>query len=121
MEAAASTTVTVTPGRQQFHPGSAKFWAHVTFSGGTPTLAASYNMSSITDSGTGRTTLTIATDFSSGAWAASGLCSDRSDGTPLAFSYASLAAGTIVAVSFLASSNNEQDPNSFGFVGFGDQ
>ena len=67
MEAASSTTVATTPGRQQFHPSAAKFW--VRFNGtGTPAIDASYNMTSITDSGTGYYELYIATDFSSGSY-----------------------------------------------------
>ncbi len=65
MEAASSTSVAVTPGRQQYHPSAAKFW--VKFNGtGTPAINASYNFTSITDNGTGYYGLNIATDFSSG-------------------------------------------------------
>lgn len=67
MEAASSTTVAVTPGRQQYHPSAAKFW--VKFNGtGTPAINASYNFTSITDNGTGYYTLNIGTDFSSGSY-----------------------------------------------------
>jgi hypothetical protein len=67
MEAGSSTTVAVTPGRQQYHPSAAKFW--IKFNGtGTPAINASYNFTSITDSGTGYYELYIATDFSSGSY-----------------------------------------------------
>jgi hypothetical protein len=65
-ESASATNLIVTPGAQQFHPSAAKCWGFVTVSGGTPTLAASFNVTSITDTGVGRLTVTIATDFSSG-------------------------------------------------------
>ena len=65
MEAASSTTVYASPGRQQFHPGHPKAWGYVTFSGGVPTLAANYGISSVTDTATGRTTMTLTTAFSS--------------------------------------------------------
>ena len=40
-----------------------KGWANVSVSGGTPTLNADYNVTSITDSGTGELTVTWETDF----------------------------------------------------------
>lgn len=52
MESASSTSVVVTPGRQHFHPASPKAW--VVFNGtGTVTILGSYNVTSITDDGTG--------------------------------------------------------------------
>lgn len=65
MEAATSTTVAVTPAVAKNHPGVAKFWAFVSVSGTTPTLAASYNVTSVTRNNTGLYTVTIDTDFSS--------------------------------------------------------
>ena len=66
-ETGSSTSVAVTPGRQHFHPGHPKFWCLVT-GGGTPTIAASYNVTSVTDTATGRLTVNIATDFSGTGW-----------------------------------------------------
>ena len=68
-ETGSATDKIVTPGRQQYHPSAAKFWAVVTVSGGVPSLGNSYNVTSITDTATGRLTVTIATDFSSSGWA----------------------------------------------------
>lgn len=63
-EAGSSTTVYTSPGRQQYHPSAAKVW--IRFNGtGTIAIDASYNVTSITDNGTGDYTVTIATDFSS--------------------------------------------------------
>lgn len=64
-ETSTSLTTFVTPGRQQFHPSAIKFWAKGDFAGN---ISSSYNMTSITDVGTGLVTLTIATDFSSASW-----------------------------------------------------
>lgn len=50
METATSTSVFVTPGRVQYHPGIAKVWANFT---PTATITASYNVTSITDTGVG--------------------------------------------------------------------
>lgn len=49
---------------QHFHPSATKAWGHVTYSTNVPTLRASYNVTSITDTGTGVLDVTIATDFS---------------------------------------------------------
>ncbi len=62
METGSSTTNFVTPGRQQYHPSAAKFW--VKHDDGT-TIAASYNVTSITDNGTGDHTVNFLTAFSS--------------------------------------------------------
>ena len=62
LEAGASTTVYTSPGRQQFHPSASKAWVRFDSAG---TVAASYNITSITDSGAGDWTVNIGTDFSS--------------------------------------------------------
>ncbi len=60
MEAAAATDKYVSPGRAHFHPGVAKFLVKC---GVTANILASYNVTSLTDNGTGDVTVTIATDF----------------------------------------------------------
>lgn len=63
-EAAASTSVFVSPGRQQYHPSAAKAW--VQFQGnGTVTIRASHNVTSVTDNGTGDYSVNFTTAFSS--------------------------------------------------------
>ena len=63
-ETGTATTVYVSPGRQQFHPSAAKGW--VNFNGtGTVAINASYNVTSITDNGTGDYTINWTTIFSS--------------------------------------------------------
>lgn len=67
-ETGTDLTAPVTAGRQHFHPSAAKCWGATT-GGGTPTLTAgSYNVTSITDTATGRLTVTIGTDFSSASF-----------------------------------------------------
>jgi hypothetical protein len=61
-ETASSNTVHVTPGVQQFHPSAAKAWVRWDVAG---TRDANYNVSSITDSGTGDWTVNFGTAFSS--------------------------------------------------------
>lgn len=64
METGTDNTKAVTPLAVNWHPGVAKCWWRVTVSAGTPTLANSWNITSITDTATGQLTVTIATDFS---------------------------------------------------------
>jgi hypothetical protein len=62
MEAASSTTTTVTPGRTVYHPGVAKAWLqfhHAT------AIDSSYNITSVANTATGHYTITIDTNFSS--------------------------------------------------------
>lgn len=63
-ETATSTSVAVTPAIQQRHPSACKAWA--LFNGtGTAAVLASYNVTSLTDNGTGDYTITYTTAFSS--------------------------------------------------------
>jgi hypothetical protein len=81
LEAAASTTLAVTPGRQQFHPSAIKAWVEVNMtSGSVASISSSYNITSITDNGVGDVTVTIATDFSSTVYGFSGLAGLNADG-----------------------------------------
>lgn len=63
-EAASSTTVYTSPGRQHYHPGSAKAWIRFNASSGTPTSDANYGVSSLTDNGVGDVTINFSTSFS---------------------------------------------------------
>lgn len=63
-ETATSTTAYVSPGRQQYHPSAAKAWAKINTIT-TTSILASYNVTSVTDNGTGDTTVTFTTAFSS--------------------------------------------------------
>ena len=66
MEAAVSTSIYVSPGRQHFHPGSAKAWLQFNATGA---IGASYNITSVTDTAVGRWIVNIGTDFSSALYA----------------------------------------------------
>ena len=60
-EAGSSTTVFVSPGRQQFHQSAAKVWCYINTDG---TLrAGNYGVSSVTDTATGSRTINFATAF----------------------------------------------------------
>lgn len=62
MEAGTATNKYVTPQGVNWHPGVSKFWVKA---GVTGNVLASWNVTSLTDNGTGDITVTIATDFSS--------------------------------------------------------
>lgn len=81
MEAASSTSVMVTPGRVQYHPGVAKAWAHFTCGSGTVSLDASYNVSSISDRGVGLFTANWTTAFSSANYSWAGSARDTASTT----------------------------------------
>lgn len=67
MEAASSNVVTVSPGRLHYHPGVAKCWGKAVGAG--TSLTVNYNITSITDTGTGRLGVNIGNDFSSANYA----------------------------------------------------
>lgn len=69
MEAATSLVVASTPGRQHYHPGHPKFWCHAIQTTGIVFLLDSYNLTSLTDTGPGRLTHTIAADMASTSYA----------------------------------------------------
>ena len=64
-EAGTSTTTFVSPGRQQFHQSAAKAW--VLFNASV-VVSASYNVSSVTDIGTGAWSPNMTTAFSSAGY-----------------------------------------------------
>ena len=53
-------------------PGFAKAWVVFTFSGGTPTISASLNVTSLTDNGTGDTTINFTVPFANANYTFSG-------------------------------------------------
>ena len=111
-ETATSTTTYVSPGVQQYHPSSAKAWGQFGVDG---TTQASYNVTSITDTGTGTVDVTIATDFSSASWSAVAVLFDTND---RACQVSAKAAGTVT----IRAAAGTADPSSgYFFAAFGDQ
>jgi len=119
-ETSSSTTVAVVPGVQQFHPSAAKCWAYVTVSGGTPTLATSYNITSITDVGVGDLTITIATDFSTANWSSVSIGGASVITATRTVLVLAKAAGSVELGCF-TSGPAAADPSEWNFVGNGDQ
>lgn len=88
-EAASSTTVYTSPGRQHFHPGNAKCWGRVNFdTAGVPAITSSYGLSSISDNGVGFFTINQTTAQTSNlAYTVIGCSSPiNTNTTPLFFS-----------------------------------
>ena len=122
-ETATSTTTAVSPGRQQFHPSAAKAWVRyqtVT----TTTNIASYNVASLTDNGTGDTTITFTTNFSSGT-SYNGVFSGRQDGNNIncvISAPANFASSTIRVTTFnLEAVAQARDYEIVSGIMFGDQ
>jgi hypothetical protein len=126
-ETATSTTTIVTPGRQQYHPSSAKGWVNwntVTSS----TITASYNVSSLTDNGVGDTSINWTTAFSAAASAAiagfakadgaenAGGTIRMDDGVP-----ATLMSTTLVRLASQGNTNTKYDTDLQSMLAFGDQ
>lgn len=76
IETGTDTGRAVTPGRQQFHSSAAKAWV---FAGVQGTALASYNITSVTDVGTGTLGITLATDFDTDLYAAVAIIHDAND------------------------------------------
>ena len=65
MQGATATDRYVTPNAMTWHPGVCKAWGKHAVSGAVPQMTATWNVTSVTDSGVSRVTPVIATDFSS--------------------------------------------------------
>lgn len=120
-EAASSTTVYVSPGRQHFHPRHAKAWVHATYSGGTPSAAASSGITGLTDTATGQLTVNWTTAFSSASYGVAISIQATESGSTAAHGF--VADGGRAAGSVRVDVNNNSsfvDPNAIDVVAFGD-
>lgn len=120
-ETGSSTSVAVVPGVQQYHPSAAKAWALCDSAG---SLQASYNVTSITNGGTGDFTVNWATDFSSANYSARAIPQADPGGTTATTYFASIranlfAAGTMrVYITDLTAASHDL---AFMVSAFGDQ
>lgn len=115
-EAASSLTAYVTPGRQIYHPGSAKAWLKADAAG---TINASYGTTSITDTGTGQLTWTLSTAFSSGGYPVIATALDSSGN--LRNIEVVTQSATVVTFKSNDQTNAAADPGNWYTVAFGDQ
>jgi len=118
-ETGSSTTVVITPARQQFHPSAAKFW--VNFNGtGTPVILSSYNVAAIVDNGTGDYNITIDTDFSAANQCVVGMVGHSTAGdNQVQAEVGDISTGTIGI--FTVQAGALADFANVMIVGFGDQ
>jgi hypothetical protein len=91
METATSTTVVVTPGRAQYHPGTSKAWAKVSVAAGA-TLGTNLNITSVGYTTTGVTTVNFTTAFAS---ATSYICTGTTDSPQVVLGYSRTSASQI--------------------------
>lgn len=121
-ESGASTSIYVSPGRQQFHPSAAKAWAQADFAGAS---IASYNLTSITDTGGGDIMFNWNVDFSGSAYCALATVILNAGGTAATSMFAqiknSLAAGTTAVNSIRMSDFVPADATYICCAVFGDQ
>ena len=122
MEQALSTNFIVTPGRQHYHPGSAKAWVRFNSAG---TVDASYNILSITDTGVGDWTVNIDTDFSGASTYCGVLTGGKSSTQCLIFNVdapSAVGAFNISCIDSGGSTRTDPDtPDEIYAVFFGDQ
>lgn len=117
-EAATSTTDLVTPGRQHFHPGMAKAWGKI---GVTGNLIAGYGIASISDDGVGQITVTWDTAFSSADYCVQVSITD-SDHTSTNRGQVIITqlAGSVTIINERSDNGNQEDPNNWFVVAYGD-
>ncbi len=113
METGTSNTLAVTPGRQHYHPSAAKAWVNC---GVTGNVLASYNVTSVTDTGTGEATVNYTTSFSSTNYV---IVASVQAGSVLV-SYASPATGSVLLRAF-SDVGAAIDPTAYSAAMFGDQ
>lgn len=127
-EGGTSTNKYVSPGVQHYHPSACKCWGKA--NGAGTSLVVNYNVTSITDTGTGQLTVNIGTDFSGANYAA--VASVERVATSLSvasvdngglFRNATMAAGSFQIENYddTATTHAAQDPSSYFWACFGDQ
>ena len=113
-ETGTSTTTAVSPGRQHFHQSAAKCWLKCDNAGNLAN--PSYNITSVTDTGTGVVTVNIATDFSSAVYVPIAV----GDAAHLSIGITSLAAGSFVINCSYPHTLVATDSTAYYAVAFGD-
>ncbi len=126
LEAGTDVTRAVTPGYFHRHPASPKAWLSC---GVAADLQQSYNITSLTDTGTGVVTITIATDFAASNFAI--IAQVEATGTTWAVANArethvrsaTRAVGSVAldCIDNTATTNLVKDPTTWHAVMFGDQ
>lgn len=117
-ETGTSTAVYVSPGRQQFHQSAAKAFAVVTQGGGVYALqSSSYNIASISKTGTGVVEVNFTTAFSSVNYAPVASCTSSSITT----ASPNITSASKVTVYLTRTSTEASIDGSFTLIAYGDQ
>ena len=107
----------VTPGRQHFHVSAAKGWIMV---GNTGNIEVSYNVTGVSDVGTGTVEVTWATDFSAATYPVA--ATPKADGaTATHVLHTTFAAGVTRTTTRNILDGAAIDPNHTFIIAFGDQ
>lgn len=113
-ETGTANDTAVTPGTQQFHPSAAKCWGKSSPS----TISASYNVTSVSNGGTGILNFTLSTVFSSANWSCNmSVTASQNRATRIFVQNA----GTGQFLSEVATNASAADPSFYHWSGFGDQ
>ncbi|CAA2139607.1 DUF2793 domain-containing protein [Hyphomicrobium sp. ghe19] len=121
MEAASSTTTTVTPNRMKFHPGVAKAGAR--FGNSADIVSnSSFGVTSVTDNGTGDATVNLSITLSAAGVAIPQVVTFDTTGTDLGPCRVTAITTTSVRVeNMIASNGSHRDPSTgYSFILFGD-
>lgn len=126
MVSGSDLTSLVTGGAQHFHPGHPKVWCKAGVAGNA---LASYNMTSVTDTGAGRATFNFNTDFSNAACFALVADIERTSTTLSATNvkfcnirFATMLAGStgVEVYDFTTTTAVQEDPTAYHILGLGD-
>lgn len=112
----------VTPGRQQYHKSAAKVFLASAVSAGTPANTQSYNVSSVTDTATGRLTANLTTAFSAvtNAHVATGARANTTT-AGITITNDTNTTASVVEIAFLNVSDSLIDPVVWSLASYGDQ
>jgi hypothetical protein len=114
-ETGTSTVVAVSPGRQHYHPSAVKVWCRVNNAG---TMQRSFNMTSVTDTGTGTATFNFAITFSDSAYCS--VISPQASTTTTRIISTTSPTTTTLTAECLSASFTAADPQFWNLVIFGD-
>lgn len=124
MEGGTSVVNAVTPGNMHYHPGMVKAWCKAGVAGNA---LASYNMTSVSDTGAGRATFNVDTDFYSKSWCPQGTVERPVTTTALSdlktvnarFSTLLVGSVQLEVYDFTASTTVQEDPTTYHFAALG--
>lgn len=116
METGTAVNKIVSPGRLQYHPAAAKAWAKFDASG---SAASSFNVTSITDNGTGDFTVNFTVPFSSAHYAINVTPFRADNATRLA--YVRSVSATSAQVTIIDATFTPADPTYTMVACYGDQ